>query len=265
MNIKSFLIISIISFFYFLTSLASLTDFSPNIGRDLALPEDIPRAAIITFDQTYLLANSRNSLNETYIFEITLGKYYLNSITSLSANDLFGSLSHYNSFISLFNGINNCSKTVFNQLVVIINILGEFSNSDPWKFNTIDNLVFPLKTEIAQLENDSKSLNNLIKNSISTLSTNIPNVETYTVVINNYIFVSNTLTKTNEILNRVKSYLEIVNNNIVNAKTLTENYESYFDDSTYLSGMNVQFKSVLMQSNLIYNDLFLFSLLADYF
>ncbi|KAM9977225.1 hypothetical protein ACTFIR_011084 [Dictyostelium discoideum] len=265
MNIKSLLIILIISFFYSSTSLASLTDFSPNIGRDLALPEDIPRAAIITFNQTYLLSNSRNSLNETSIFEITLGEYYLNSISSLSANDLFGSFSHYNGFVSLFNEINNSSKIVLSELVESINILGKFSNINSNELDTIKTRHLGFATKFYQLESGSNSLNNLIKNSKDTLSTNIPNVETYTVVINNYNFVSNTLTKTSEILKRVQVYLNNVSKYFVNAKNIAENYELFFDDYTYLSGMNVEMKNVLIECNLIYNDLFLFSILANYF
>ncbi|KAM9955794.1 hypothetical protein ACTFIW_001999 [Dictyostelium discoideum] len=265
MDIKSLLIILIISFFYSSTSLASLTDFSPNIGRDLALPEDIPRAAIITFDQTYLLANSRNSLNETSIFEITLGKYYLNSISSLSANDIFGSFSHYNGFVSLFNEINNGSKIVLGELVGFINTLGKFSNINSNKLSTKKIQLNVLTTKISQLESDSNSLKNLIANSKATLSTNIPNVETYTVVINNYDFVSNTLTETSEILNRVKLNLSNILDYIDNAIDIVGDYEFSFDEDTYLSGMNAKMKNVLIKCNLIYNDLFIFSILADYF
>ncbi|KAM9990739.1 hypothetical protein ACTFIY_006788 [Dictyostelium cf. discoideum] len=244
---------------------SSLTDFSPNIGRDLALPEDIPRAAIITFDQTYLLANSRNSLNETSIFEITLGKYYLNSISSLSANDLFGSLSHYNSFVYLFNEINNGSKIVLSNLVVVINTLEKFSTFDSSKLVTIRNTLPGLLAILEQLVLHSDTLSGLIKNSNATLSTNIPNAETYTAVINNYNFVSSTLTKTSEILKRVQVYLSNVSFHLGNVNNIVGDYELLLDDNTYLSGMNLNMKNILKECNLIYNDLFLFSKLADYF
>ncbi|KAN0012279.1 hypothetical protein ACTFIU_007577 [Dictyostelium citrinum] len=265
MKIKSFLIIFTIILLYSSTSLAAIIDSSPNIGRDLLLPEDIPRAAIISFNHTYFLQNSRNTLNETLIFEITLGKYYLNSITSLSTNDLFGSLSYYNKYVSLFNEINNSSKMVLKDLVKVINTLGKFTNTDTTKFYPFVTSIPNLVNNFVQLISNSSTLKNSIEISTANLSTNVPNSETFTVVYNNYKFVSKSLNCTIEILNRVKDYLNNVKLNLDRAKVISNEYNFSNDEDTYLRGMNIEMINLLTISNLLYNDLFLFSILTDSF
>ncbi|KAN0039957.1 hypothetical protein ACTA71_011839 [Dictyostelium dimigraforme] len=264
MNIKSLLIILTFSMFYTWISTATLTDFSPNIGRDLVLPEDILRAAVITFNQSYLLESSKSVLNETSIFEIVTGKYYLNRISSLSTNDLFGSLSYYNSFISLFNEINFNSQEVFNSLVNCTNIFGKFTNTSKTKFSEPKKSFEYLSTKISQLISQSDSLKASIENTITTLPINIPNAATYGAVINNFSFVSKSLNNTSNTLNGAKGSLESIRKLLDNTINTLKTYQLLGDDA-YLVQMNASMKIFLIDSNSLYNNLFLFSILKDYF
>ncbi|KAM9955799.1 hypothetical protein ACTFIW_002004 [Dictyostelium discoideum] len=250
-----FKIIIIFSFFSF--SNCIITDYVFSIGHNLTSPIDIPRAAVPTLVSPLTQVIG---LLSAEVYNTTLSRFYLNNIVSISTNNQFGALTHYNNLNALFIKMNNITKVNLNNAYIHINTIGKFSTlnqitivqtRDYWlnaqsNFNILQNTISSLIISIEQTKN------NLLVNS--------PNANIYNVVLNNYEISINGLKSLNTTFQKIKTGLDFTNSALSFILQGNIDYNTnYNDEESYKTIINIGMKELLKCFNNFYLESFLLS------
>ncbi|KAN0025046.1 hypothetical protein ACTFIV_009458 [Dictyostelium citrinum] len=262
-----FFFISFITLFGVSNSL--VTNYIHVIGSELLSPADISRAALLSYeDQSTAMtfAKTIQTENPSEVYNITFSKYYLNNIISLSNNNLFGAVAHYNSLITLYNNANNLSLVCLNNTVGYINTLSKFTIMDTSKFQTISSSINNLKTNIDSIQLLAESLATSMNNTKNSLTPNSPNSATYQIVKDNYEIVIKSVLSISSHLNIMKTPLTDIANLMTSFENEVNLYSQFvLTDADYMNHMNSLMKQILLKSNTLYSRSLLLSKLKEFF
>ncbi|KAN0012276.1 hypothetical protein ACTFIU_007574 [Dictyostelium citrinum] len=250
-----FKIIIIFSFFCF--SNCIITDYVFSIGHDLNSPIDIPRVALPTFS---------NPLNENInqqpdrVYNVTLSRFYLNNIVSLSTNNQFGALAHYNDLNALFIKMNNITKVNLNKAYGHINTIGKFSTLNGVTITQTKDYWINTQSNFDTLQFTITSLINSIEQTKNNLPVNSPNADIYNVVLNNYVISINGLKSLNSTFQDIKTGFDYTISSLTLMSLSNQQYvNSPATESTYIYDLNSGMKSLLQSLNNFYLKSFLLS------
>ncbi|EAL64654.1 hypothetical protein DDB_G0285633 [Dictyostelium discoideum AX4] len=252
---KSIFFKIIIFFSLFSFSNCIITDYVFSIGHNLNSPVDIPRAAVPTFD---------NPLNENIghlpssVYNITLSTFYLNNIVSLSTNNQFGALFHYNNLNALFTKMNNITKVNLNKAYNDINAIGKFSTLNQITIIQIREYWLNAQSNYHILQNTITSLIISIQQTKNNLLVNSPNSNLYNIVLNNYEISINGLIQLNSTFQNIKTTLDITYSafSLILQQNLEYN-QSPFNEAYYITKLNEGLKELLKSFNSFYLQSFL--------
>ncbi|KAK5580599.1 hypothetical protein RB653_000621 [Dictyostelium firmibasis] len=235
---------------------SQVVDYSLAIGRDLNSPADIPRA-------TFSSINQMNQITDEFkddVYNITLSKYYLNSIVSLSTNNSFGAISHYNSLVNLFSNINNLTKINLIQAYNDINNLKKFTTNDQNVYIQAYTYWNNTQSNIESLRTTINGLKTAIELTKNNMLVNVPNVDTYKVVVNDYMMVLSALSSLNTRFNKIQLTIDTIKSSIFFFKqSYTYYVANLITQQEYMTSMNNAMLSLLTSLNEFYSRTFLIS------
>ncbi|KAN0000875.1 hypothetical protein ACTFIZ_001304 [Dictyostelium cf. discoideum] len=250
-----FKIIIIFSFFSF--SNCIITDFVFSIGHNLNSPIDIPRTAIPTFTNPLKEVIDHSPAN---VYNITLSKFYLNNIVSLSTNNQFGALTHYNNLKDLFIKMNNITKVNLNQAYIHINTIGKFSTLNQITIIQTREYWLNAQSNFDNLQNTITSLIVSIEQTKNNLLVNSPNANIYNVVLNNYEISINGLKSLNTTFQNIKTGFDFIISPLGVVLQLNKDYYlNNLNEQTYTLNLNTRMKELLENFNNFYLQSFLLS------
>ncbi|KAM9990756.1 hypothetical protein ACTFIY_006784 [Dictyostelium cf. discoideum] len=250
-----FKIILIFSLFNFSNCL--ITDYVFSIGRNLNSPIDIPRTAVPTFSNPL---NDTSGYTTASVYNVALSRFYLNNIVSLSTNNQFGALTHYNNLNALFIKMNNMTKVNLNKAYNDINTMGKFSTLNELTIIQTREFWLNAQSNYHILQNTLTSLTISIEQTKNNLIVNSPNSNIYNVVLNNYDISISGLKSLNSTFQNIKIGLDITYStfSLILQKNQAYNQNLLIEDS-YISSINDAMKALLKSFNNFYLQSFLLS------
>ncbi|EAL64647.1 hypothetical protein DDB_G0285619 [Dictyostelium discoideum AX4] len=238
----------------------TITNYPFVTGSNLTSPCDIPRVALLAYTNQSLALNAAGGTIESAsdLFSITLCKYYLNSVVSLSPTNVFGGVAHYSSLTTLMNNLDSAADTILNALYASINTCGTFTDLTATKFDTLSTAFSGYRTTILSLQTSSNTLKTAITTTRDslTLTTDI-----YNTVKTCY---TNVITALEGLSARLGQVASLLNTHNANFPTFKDNVTSYTDpegpgdQSNYMSSMNYSMVTYLISSNTIFSKLYFY-------
>ncbi|KAN0000886.1 hypothetical protein ACTFIZ_001326 [Dictyostelium cf. discoideum] len=238
----------------------TVTNYAFITGSNLTSPCDIPRAALLVYGNQSLALGIAGGSIETAsdLFSITLCKYYLNSVVSLSTTNAFGGVAHYSSLSTLMNNLDSAADTILNALYTSINTCGTFTNLDPTKFDTLTTAFSGYRTTILSLQTSCNTLKTAITTTRDSLTLT---TDLYTTVKTCYTNVITALDGLSIRLGQVASSLNSLPSSFAVFKEFLNSYidpEGPNDEYNYMTSMNSAMVSYLVNSNSLFSKLYFY-------
>ncbi|KAM9990730.1 hypothetical protein ACTFIY_006772 [Dictyostelium cf. discoideum] len=238
----------------------TITNYVFITGSNLTSPADIPRVSLLAYtNQNLALSVAGGTIENTSdLFSITLCKYYLNSVVSLSTTNVFGGVAHYSSLTTLLNNIDSAADNILNALYASINTCGTFTDLTPTKFDTLSTTFIGYRTTILSLQTSCNTLKTAITTTRDglTLTTDI-----YNTVKTCYTNVINGLDGMSFRMGQVATLLSSLNSSFPTFKDCVNSMidpEGPRDESNYVASMGYGMVSYLISANSLYAKLYLY-------
>ncbi|KAK5580602.1 hypothetical protein RB653_000624 [Dictyostelium firmibasis] len=237
----------------------TISNYTFLTGTTLASPCDIPRNALLTLSPSTCLSYAGGALESTAdLYSVTLCKYYLNSIISLSTTNAYGAVVHYTNLTTLLNNIDSAASTILDGTYACVNTSGQFTDLTASKYDTLTTTYAGYISTIQSLQTSCNTLKTAVTttlNGITGSSDTITTVKTcYTNVINALAAMSTRFGNTVNSMQTMKAIFPTL-------KDILNTYTDPFglqDDAAYMSSMNTNMISVLASSNDIYAKLYFY-------
>ncbi|KAN0012273.1 hypothetical protein ACTFIU_007571 [Dictyostelium citrinum] len=238
----------------------AITNYAFVTGSTLSSPCDIPRVSLLVYPSptvAYSVASGAIE-NTSDLFSITLCKYYLNSVVSLSASNAFGGVAHYTNLTTLMNNLDTAADTILNALYTSINSCSTFTNLTTTRFSQFVTDFTGYRTTILSLQTSCNTLKTAVTTTRDsfTLTTDI-----YTTVKNCYTNVINAL---DGLSNRLGTIASLLNNHTPYFQSFKDTVDDYNssqgaqDPADYMAAMNSYFVNYLMSSNSIFTKIYFY-------
>ncbi|KAM9990731.1 hypothetical protein ACTFIY_006773 [Dictyostelium cf. discoideum] len=241
-----------------------ITNYVFLTGLKLTSPADIPRVALLIYTNLSLALSIAGGTieNTSDLFSITLCKYYLNSVVSLSTTNVFGGVAHYSSLTTLLNNIDSAADNILNELYTSINTCGNFTDLNPTKFDTLSTAFINHRTTILSPQTRC----NTLKTAITTTRDGLTlTTDTYNTVKTCYTNVINGLDGMSYRLGQVASYLNSAKSSFPTFKDCVNSMidpEGPRNENDYVDSMGYGMVSYLISANSLYAKLYLYKRLS---
>ncbi|KAN0039923.1 hypothetical protein ACTA71_011805 [Dictyostelium dimigraforme] len=238
----------------------TVTDYTFVTGSLLASPCDIPRVALLVYpnmSMAYSIASGAIE-NTSDLFSVTLCKYYLNSVVSLSATNAFGGVAHYNNLTTLMSTIDATVDTILNGLYASINTCSKFTDTTLTKYDTLTTTFAGYRSSIVSIQSSVNTLKTAItatRDSL-TLTTDI-----YNTVKTCY---TNVITALSGLDSRMTAILSLIDMYTPSFASFKVNAASYIDPDgaqdgdNYMSSMNLAMVNTLQNGNALFSKLYFY-------